>query len=460
MSTKSKGPITSVIAPKKTQEELLEEYTANGYSPELAQEMKDAGLPDVSSANYQPINTSAPVNTGNYPSRNDSYIQDQEQVIADQESYIKSYLEKQQAALDQDMAEAKALRDKEIAEKEAAKPKGFFQTLVHTLADPGNQASMNSIAASIAGNDETASSEAQRGVVIRSQIEQARKEEEDATRKRDIADGLRWDKARDSMINTELEGNTSLSNMRKQINKEAYDERKAANSKDRYKAFSNGAVYDTLENKWVERAPVKAAQTKPQITETDKKASLDFQEKSMNARKMVAKTAQLEKDIDDLVEKEKDSTLYKFTGGGLGGESLSYINKQLFGDADEVKELRTRIQNVINVEVINSLPSGAASDADIILAQQGFPDQNLTVDEYKQFVRGVNKLAKYNEIYYSALDLFTNKYGLMGKDENGLTRVEYAAQVLSSSGASSVDGTGGVGGTPKPKYNYTVNQPK
>lgn len=75
--------------------------------------------------------------------------------------------------------------------------------------------------------------------------------------------------------------------------------------------------------------------------------------------------------------------------------------KQATGSQDAVSELRKKFNAIKASQVVNNLPPGAASDADIALALSGFPDSTANPQYLASFLRGLAKLedasAEFNE---------------------------------------------------------------
>lgn len=85
-------------------------------------------------------------------------------------------------------------------------------------------------------------------------------------------------------------------------------------------------------------------------------------------------------------------------GGVLGtGGTWSESVKDISGNQDEVTELRREFNKIRASEVVNNLPPGAASDADIALALSGFPTDKANAKQVSSFLRGIAKLKKFDE---------------------------------------------------------------
>ena len=89
--------------------------------------------------------------------------------------------------------------------------------------------------------------------------------------------------------------------------------------------------------------------------------------------------------------------------GMSGGLQTTWTEaaKELSGNQDEISALRREFLKVRGSEVVNNLPPGAASDADIAMALSGFPSDKASAEQVSGFLRGLAKLkgfnAKFNE---------------------------------------------------------------
>jgi len=79
--------------------------------------------------------------------------------------------------------------------------------------------------------------------------------------------------------------------------------------------------------------------------------------------------------------------------GGKAGSGIAYLKKQL-GSEDAYITFKQQFLGVRNLELMNSLPPGPASDPDVQLAKQGFPGDDATVDQMEAFLRGSKKIAE------------------------------------------------------------------
>jgi hypothetical protein len=105
-------------------------------------------------------------------------------------------------------------------------------------------------------------------------------------------------------------------------------------------------------------------------------------------------------------------------GGGLFGGSWREKLKDITGQQDAVTELRKKFNGIKASQVVNNLPPGAASDADIALALSGFPSDNYNAAQLASFMRGLAKL----EGYRGQFAEFRANYISENKNESGLLK--------------------------------------
>lgn len=77
---------------------------------------------------------------------------------------------------------------------------------------------------------------------------------------------------------------------------------------------------------------------------------------------------------------------------GLAGQINEKWNA-IMGDQNQQSILRTRFNKVINAATMDGLPPGAASDKDIELARQGFPNENYSAEQIASYLAGMQKLS-------------------------------------------------------------------
>ncbi len=83
----------------------------------------------------------------------------------------------------------------------------------------------------------------------------------------------------------------------------------------------------------------------------------------------------------------------KPTGGWFGSSYEGF--KNFFGTQDDVSALKTAFTEVVNTNIINSLPPGVASDKDIAMAMSGFPNKDWSHTQIAQWLRGRAKLTAF-----------------------------------------------------------------
>ena len=85
--------------------------------------------------------------------------------------------------------------------------------------------------------------------------------------------------------------------------------------------------------------------------------------------------------------------------GGLFGGSWRTALKEATGADDAVVNLRMRYKAIVNNQVIQNLPAGAASDNDIKMAKSGFPPSNAPASRIASFLRGLSKMERHTAEY-------------------------------------------------------------
>ncbi len=97
---------------------------------------------------------------------------------------------------------------------------------------------------------------------------------------------------------------------------------------------------------------------------------------------------------NDLASQVDDANLQ----GGWAGQAGEVL-KNVTGQQDFRSELRKDYYAIRGSEVVNNLPPGAASDADIAMAMAGFPDQNANGQQIASFLRGLAKINEFQKQY-------------------------------------------------------------
>jgi hypothetical protein len=80
--------------------------------------------------------------------------------------------------------------------------------------------------------------------------------------------------------------------------------------------------------------------------------------------------------------------------GGFRGTAYEGF-KNFFGTQDDISAMRTAFTEVVNTNIINSLPPGVASDKDIAMAMSGFPNKDWSHTQIAQWLRGRAKLTAF-----------------------------------------------------------------
>jgi len=82
--------------------------------------------------------------------------------------------------------------------------------------------------------------------------------------------------------------------------------------------------------------------------------------------------------------------------GGLIGSTFSEKLKDITGEQDANTTLRKEYNAIKASQVVNNLPPGAASDADVALAMSGYPSDRANKQQITSFLRGLSKVQKLN----------------------------------------------------------------
>ncbi len=116
----------------------------------------------------------------------------------------------------------------------------------------------------------------------------------------------------------------------------------------------------------------------------------EFNDAAVGAGRQASKYELLASDFE-----KADMSGGLFGSGGTWSEAV----KDISGNQDEITELRREFNKIRASEVVNNLPPGAASDADIALALSGFPTDKANSTQVASFLRGIAKLKKFEEQY-------------------------------------------------------------
>ena len=109
--------------------------------------------------------------------------------------------------------------------------------------------------------------------------------------------------------------------------------------------------------------------------------------------------------------------------GGISGELDEFFKNQL-GTQDDVTNLKTEFFKIRASQAVKNLPPGSASDVDVALALQGFPNQKANKDQVASFLRGVSKLELVNQSFNDfKSDLISRTKGTKGLIQKWRTKI-------------------------------------
>lgn len=119
---------------------------------------------------------------------------------------------------------------------------------------------------------------------------------------------------------------------------------------------------------------------------------------------------------------------------GIAGGIESWINRNLTGHYDENQSLRTDWERVMNMQVINALPPGVASDRDIMLVKAGYPPATASPAYLAAFARGMAKLQIVEQAYWQHQGEFLGMQATPAQlatswNQAGRDRVEQAMRI-------------------------------
>lgn len=108
-------------------------------------------------------------------------------------------------------------------------------------------------------------------------------------------------------------------------------------------------------------------------------------------------------------------------GGGYGAfTSANEFLKSATGNQDAMSAARREYIRLRNTQAIKNLPPGAASDADVAMALEGFPEPSADAKTLASFLRGTAKLSQIESINESAKAEWTNAVGHLGKPKKDI----------------------------------------
>lgn len=143
-----------------------------------------------------------------------------------------------------------------------------------------------------------------------------------------------------------------------------------------------------------------------------------------------AQAANEANNLADAIDKAKPANGWPTGAVGWATEAV----KKAFGSEDAITALKTEYTKIRNYEALKHLPPGAASDKDVTIALDAFPDVNAGPAYIASFMRGIAKLQMYTSNY--------NKVQAQWIDHNG--------SLGSAKEPFNVDGVGAI----KPGMNY------
>jgi len=131
---------------------------------------------------------------------------------------------------------------------------------------------------------------------------------------------------------------------------------------------------------------------------------------SLDARSDALSVGNLASSVMAEIDAIPDEQLESLAGGG-GLQSTAAVEfYKSVGQENKIKTLRQRATRVINSAVMDALPTGTASDADVALARQGFPDDTASLSEIYTFMAAVGRIAKADAQYEKAKSTYMDKH--------------------------------------------------
>lgn len=126
------------------------------------------------------------------------------------------------------------------------------------------------------------------------------------------------------------------------------------------------------------------------VTKEGRELSQHMQKRLSEATDLASELAANSARYNDLADQLDKSGIE----GGLGTQIGEFL-KKASGKEDFKSELRRDYFKIMGSEVVKNLPPGAASDADVALAKNGFPNEQASGAIMASFIRGVAKLNDY-----------------------------------------------------------------
>lgn len=145
------------------------------------------------------------------------------------------------------------------------------------------------------------------------------------------------------------------------------------------------------------------------ISKEGRELSVAMQKRLSDATDTAVKAGADVVKYNDLASQIDDASIE----GGWSGRAGEFL-KEVTGNQDFKTELRRDYYAIRGAEVVNNLPPGAASDADIAMAMAGFPNENASGEQIASFLRGLAKIKKFDKQY--------NEFKANYLSENGTER--------------------------------------
>jgi len=184
-----------------------------------------------------------------------------------------------------------------------------------------------------------------------------------------------------------------------------------------------------------QKAPVEIANIESQINERAQKLRIDQDRLTSEVQDKIANRQasgnKLEPDARKLINEATVSAVaseqsanrllnlasrMEAEGGGYGAATkFSESLANLTGQQDEFTLMRQEYIRLRNTLAVKNLPPGPATDKDIELALQGFPNENSDTAILASFMRGMAKLQQYEATTKDAEAEWVNATGTLGK---------------------------------------------
>lgn len=104
--------------------------------------------------------------------------------------------------------------------------------------------------------------------------------------------------------------------------------------------------------------------------------------------------------------------------GALGTAAEFWANAT--GQQDAMSAARREYVRLRNTQAVKNLPPGAASDADVAMALEGFPKETADAKTLSSFLRGTAKLSQIEAISENAKSEWVNSVGHLGKPKRDI----------------------------------------